>query len=61
MLRVGRKCGLTINNGWREEWQLNLYTVSMVEIRYLHVNFCLNYGMDTFKTSENQLHGYLKD
>ena len=22
MLRVGRKCGLTINNGWREEWQL---------------------------------------
>ena len=33
----------------------------MVEIRYLHVNVCLNYGMDTFKTSGNQLHGYLKD
>jgi hypothetical protein len=50
MLRVGRKCGLTINNGLREEWQLNLYKI-MVEIRYLHLNVCLNYGMDTFKTS----------
>jgi hypothetical protein len=37
------------------------YIKIMVEIRYLHVNFCLNYGMDTFKTSGNQLHGYLKD
>ena len=33
----------------------------MVEIGYLHVNFYLNYGMDTFKTSGNKLHGYLKD
>ena len=33
----------------------------MVEIRYLHVNFCSNYDMDKFKTAGNQLHGYLKD
>ena len=32
MLRVGRKCGLTINNGWREEWQLNLY--SCITVNY---------------------------
>jgi hypothetical protein len=40
-VRVGRKCGLTINNGWREERQLNLCYKIMVEIRYLRVNFCL--------------------
>ena len=58
MLRVGRKCGLTINNGWREEWQNWYY---MVEIRDLHANFLLNHDMDKFKTAGNQLHGYLKD
>jgi hypothetical protein len=41
MLRVGKKCGLTINNGWHEERQLNLCYKIMVEIRYLRVNFCL--------------------
>ena len=50
MLRVERKCGLTINNGWREEWQFN--------------KLVLNYGRNQIFTCKFLLklwYGHIQD
>ena len=56
---------MRVNN---KQWLARRVAIKLVlnygrklEIRYLHVIFCLNYGMDKFKTAGNQLHGYLND
>ena len=54
MLRVGTKCGLTLNNGWREECKYNKNRINtkLITVKQIFTCNC----MDKFKTDGNQIH-----